>query len=200
MSLSLYTIPGCHVDRARQEDGQLLLVVRAKTAGASCPACRRRSTAPHSTYVRHPADLPALGQGVRLELHVRRFYCRHAQCARRTFAERLQGLIDPRAQRTRRLASAQRRVAVQAGGEAGERLLTYLAMPTSADTPLRLVRRAPAAAPAGSQSPRRGRLGPAAWTYLRHHPRRSRGPPHRRSPARPQRGYLRGMARRALEC
>lgn len=74
---------------------------------------------------------------------MRRFYCRNARCARRTFAEPLRGLIDRHAQRTRRLAGAQRRVAVQAGGEAGARLAAGLAMPTSPDTLLRLVRTAP---------------------------------------------------------
>ena len=143
MSLSSYAVPGCRVEQVRQQDGELLLIVRAQARGATCPDCRTRSTAPHSTYVRRPADLSSLGQGVRLELHVRRFYCQHARCARRTFAEPLRGLIDWRAQRTRRLAAAQRTVAVQVGGEAGARLLTGLAMPTSADTLLRLVRRAP---------------------------------------------------------
>jgi len=118
-------------------------VVRALPAGAACPDCRRRSTAPHSTYVRRPADLPPLGQGVRLEVHVRRFYCQNARCARRTVAEPFRGLIDPRSQRTRRLAAAQRRVAVQVGGEASARLLTGLARPASADTLRRLVRTAP---------------------------------------------------------
>jgi transposase len=143
MSLSSYSVPGCHVERVRQLDGELLLVVRSRRAGAACPDCRRRSTTPHSTYVRRPADLPSLGQGVRLAVHVRRFYCQNARCARRTFAEPFRGLLDPHAQCTRRLAAAQRRVAAQVGGEAGARLLAALAMPSSADSLLRLVRRAP---------------------------------------------------------
>lgn len=121
----------------------MLIVVRAQASGAACPNCRRRSTAVHSTYVRHPADLPSLGRGVRLAVHVRRFYCQTTRCARRTFAEAFRGLLGRHAQRTRRLATAQQRVAVQVGGEAGARLLTGLAMPTSADSLLRLVRRAP---------------------------------------------------------
>lgn len=49
----------------------------------------------------------------------------------------------PRARRTCRLAEAQGRVGVAFGGEAGAGLLRHLAMPTSADTVLRLVRRMP---------------------------------------------------------
>jgi len=145
MSSSLFAVPGCRVERVRQRDGEMVIVVRAQALDAACPDCRRRSTAVHSTYVRHPADLPSLGRGVRLAVRVRRFYCRTVTCVRRTFAEAFRGLLDRRAQRTRRLAAAQQRVAVQVGGEAAARLLTGLAMPTSADSLLRLVRRAPLA-------------------------------------------------------
>jgi transposase len=74
---------------------------------------------------------------------VRRFYCAEPTCARRTFAERLPGLLDAHARRTRRLAAAHRAVALEVGAEAGARLATQLAMPVSADSLLRLIRRAP---------------------------------------------------------
>jgi transposase len=51
-------------------------------------------------------------------------------------------LLDVRARRTRRLAAAQRAVAIEVGAEAGTRLTEKLAMPVSPDTPLRLIRRA----------------------------------------------------------
>lgn len=57
--------------------------------------------------------------------------------------ERLPGLVAPRAQRTDRLATAQGRVGVAMGGNAGARMLQQIGMPTSADTVLRLVRRLP---------------------------------------------------------
>jgi transposase len=94
----------------------------------------------HSRYRRRPADLPLLGSQVRVGLRVRRFYCRNAACARRTFAERLPELVAPRARRTRRLAEAQGRVGAALGGEASSRLLSRLAMPASAATVLRSVR------------------------------------------------------------
>ncbi|WP_255424436.1 ISL3 family transposase [Corallococcus sp. CA047B] len=52
-------------------------------------------------------------------------------------------LLAPRARRTHRLATAQRAVGMTAGAEAGARLLTPLAMPTSPDTLLRLMHSAP---------------------------------------------------------
>lgn len=97
------------------------------------------SRAVHSRYRRNPADLPSLGRRVGLSLRIRRFYCRNAECGRRTFAERLPDLVVPHARRTCRLVAAQARVGVALGGNAGSRLLRHLAMPASADTILRLV-------------------------------------------------------------
>jgi transposase len=140
---NLYHVPGCHVERVRRDSDATTLVARAATTDARCPGCATRSQAVHSTYVRRPADLPALGRAVRLAVRVRRFYCRVPTCRRHTFAERVPGLLDVRARRTRRLAAAQRALAVETGAEPGARLAAHLAMPASADTLLRLVRRAP---------------------------------------------------------
>jgi transposase len=137
-------MPGCDVERITRDDpGFLRIAARGTRPGGRCPDCGRASRAVHSRYRRRPADLPSLGRAVGVELHVRRFYCRNAACARRTFAERLPELLGPRARRTRRLAEAQGRVGVALGGEAGARLLRHLAMATSADTVLRLVRGLP---------------------------------------------------------
>jgi transposase len=140
----LYPVPGCVVERVGAEaEGSTVLRVRASSDQACCPSCHTASRAPHSTYLRRPADLPSLGRCVRLEIVVRRFYCAERTCARRTFAERLPGLLDVHARRTRRLAAAQCAVAIEVGAEAGARLAAQLAMPVSADSLLRLIRRAP---------------------------------------------------------
>jgi hypothetical protein len=78
---------------------------------------------------------------------IRRFYCRNAKCARRTFAERLPELAAPHARQTARLAEAQSQVAAALGGEAAARMLRCLAMPASPDTVLRLTRRQPLSVP-----------------------------------------------------
>jgi transposase len=118
---------------------------------AACPDCGTASQAVHSRYPRHPADLPSLGSEVHLHLCVRRFYCRNPACARITFAEPIPDLLAPRARRTRRFATAQGRIGVTCGGEAGTRLLHILGMPTSPDTVLRLVRAIPLPAHAPPQ-------------------------------------------------
>ena len=140
----LCPMPGCSIERITPDGpGFLHIAARGARPGGRCPDCGRASRAVHSRYRRRPADLPSLGRAVGVELGVRRFYCRNAACARRTFAERLPELLGPRARRTRRLAEAQRRVGAALGGEGGARLLRHLAMPASADTLLRLVRGLP---------------------------------------------------------
>jgi transposase len=140
----LCPMPGCSVERITPDGpGFLHIAAHGTRPGGRCPDRGRASRAVHSRYRRCPADLSSLGRAVRVELRVRRSYCRNAACARRTFAERLPELLGPRARRTRRLAEAQGRVGVALGGEAGARLLRHLAMPASADTVLRLVQGLP---------------------------------------------------------
>jgi len=124
----LCPMPGCRVERVARESPNLLHVAaRGTRPGGRCPDCGRASRAVHSRYRRRPSDLPTLGSRVRVGLFVRRFYCRNPGCARRAL----------------RLAEAQGRVGAALGGEGGARLLSRLAMPASADTVLRLVRRLP---------------------------------------------------------
>jgi len=134
-------MPGCRIDAMASPDpDQLHVDVRGTRPGGRCPACGRASRAVHSRYRRHPSDLPSLGRWGSVSLQVRRFYCRNPRCTRRTFAERLPELVLPHARRTCRLATTQAQIGVALGGQARARLLRHLAMPTSADTVLRLIR------------------------------------------------------------
>ncbi|AYO86427.1 ISL3-like element ISMex10 family transposase [Methylobacterium brachiatum] len=140
----LIPLPGCRLVRvARDGPTALTLVAEAKPDHARCPTCRAISTSVHSRYRRRPADLPASGKAVRLQLEVRRFYCCDPACPRRTFAERFPKLLARHAQRTRRLAGAQARTGLALGGQPAARLLAHLAMPSSATTLLRTIRGVP---------------------------------------------------------
>ena len=140
----LCPVPGYRVEQIIQASPDLLHVAaRGTRPGGRCPDCGHASRSVHSSYHRHPADLPSLGRAVRIELSVRRFYCRNPACARRTFAEPLPELVMPHARRTRRLAEAQARVGVALSGNGATQVLPHLAMPASADTVLRLVQRLP---------------------------------------------------------
>ncbi len=137
-------LPGCRLLRvARDGPDALLIAAEVQRDHARCPDCGTVSLSVHSRYQRRPADLPASGRSVRLRLTIRRFYCRHPSCPRRTFAERLPRLLGRHAQRTHRLAEAQARTSLALGGTPAARLLSHLAMPTSATTLLRAVRSLP---------------------------------------------------------
>src|SRR3954467_3449346 len=155
----LYPIPDCHIEEVGHAGpAGFRIAVQGTQSGASCPTCQTMSLSVHSRYRRHPTDLPSFGERVRLDLLVRRFYCRNPACPRRTCAKPLPNLLAPRARRTRRLATAQG--GVSCGGEAGARLLHRLGMPTSADTVLHLVRAIPLPVSKGSRS----------WHTTRTHP------------------------------
>jgi transposase len=75
-----------------------------------------------------------------VRLEVRRFVCRTRGCPRTTFAERFPKLTRAYARRTLRQAEALVEIAFAQGGKAGAQLAKRLAMPTSRDTLLRLIR------------------------------------------------------------
>src|SRR5262245_48809864 len=108
-----------------------------------CPQCGEFSTRVHSRYTRTLADLPWQGRAIRIELRVRRFFCLAAACPRQTFAERLPEVAAVSARTTARLRETHQLIGQALGGEAGARLAAPLGLPTSPDTLLRRVRRAP---------------------------------------------------------
>ena len=104
------------------------------------------------------------GHAVVLHIYVRRFFCDNPDCPRRTFTERLPGIIKSYARRTNRLIASQREVGFIAGGEAGAKIIHNLALPTSPDTLIRLVRHAPI-----REKPTPKVLGIDDWAFRRGH-------------------------------
>lgn len=131
------------VDRVEIEDETMVVSVTSTSQEGICPHCQAGSERVHSSYQRHPADLPLAGCTVRLDIAVPRFFCDNEQCEANTFAERMPDFIQPYAHRTNRLASQQQKAAFALGGEAGSRLLAIMGMAVSPDTLLRLIRKAP---------------------------------------------------------
>lgn len=118
----------------------ITLVVASTAETAPCPLCQQRSDRIHSRYVRSLADLPWGGVAVHWHLTIHRFICETPDCPRRIFAERLPTIAAPYARRTIRLTDAFAFVGFAIGGEAGARTLAGLAMTTSPDTLLRIIR------------------------------------------------------------
>lgn len=115
----------------------------AARGSASCPLCGRRATRVHSAYVRTIRDLPCSGRPLALRLHVRRFSCERRTCSRRIFAEQFPDLAAPRARHSDRFRTVLQQVGLALGGQAGARLATKLALPTTGKTVLHLVHQLP---------------------------------------------------------
>lgn len=142
-------LPGFCVEQISRTANQFVITARATSPTACCPGCQQPSSHVHSYYTRSPRDLPSSGRPVSLVLRVRHFRCANALCSRKTFAEPLPNLLLPHAQRTSRLRESLRELGEDVGGEAGARASKRQGMACSADTIVRLVRRAalPATAP-----------------------------------------------------
>ncbi|MGI4799696.1 MAG: ISL3 family transposase [Janthinobacterium lividum] len=131
-----------------------------------CPTCGLPSRRIHSHYGRVLRDLPWQGRPATIRVAARRFRCLNTACSRKTFAERLGAVACRSARRTTRLSDLQRHVGFALGGEAAARLAARLAIPTSADTMLRLVASVAASEPTRSTS---RVLGMDDWAWRRGH-------------------------------
>ncbi len=130
---------GLLVDQVLPNPDHIAIVTSPRQTSAPCPDCEVVSERLHSRYLRLLSDLPWQGRPVTLQVRARRFRCLNPACSRQTFAERLFGTAPAAARRTERLGDLQCHLGLALGGEAGMRLAERLAMPTSADTLLRLV-------------------------------------------------------------
>lgn len=134
--------PSLVVDHVQQSKEAISIDCRFRSTGAKCPECRRASRRIHSRYDRRLADLPWQGRTVTITLNVRRLRCSNERCRRRIFAENVGDVTWRYCRRTRRLEDVHRSIGMALGGEAGTRLVARLGMPVSADTILRIARRA----------------------------------------------------------
>lgn len=112
--------------------------VRSTAAGVSCPDCGAWSAQVHGSYLRFPADAPSAGRSVVLQLLVRRFTCRNAECGRRTFVEQIPGLTRRHGQRTERLRETLAAIGLALAGRVGARA-HIVGVPVSRSTVQRLV-------------------------------------------------------------
>jgi transposase len=122
-----FRFAGFEVQHIATRENLLTITARALAKTGICPSCGEETSHIHSYYQRHPQDLPISGLQVQLVLHVRRFRCGNARCARHIFAERLPE-FPVSARQTSRLATILESIAVVLSGQAGSRLAEQLAM------------------------------------------------------------------------
>jgi len=129
-----------HLEKIVAQSETITVLVKTTAHHSPCPDCGQPSTRLHSRYRRRVADLPWEGVAVRLELHVRKFFCRHEACERRIFCERLPEVVPPYGRKTLRFNDALTIIGFALGGRAGQRACSRLALQASARTLLRRVR------------------------------------------------------------
>ena len=127
---------GLQLVRLEADEQSLIAIVAATSPEGCCPLCQCRTACVHSRYTRVVADLPWAGWGVRLEVHVRRFFCQKPACKRRIFTERLPGVVAPYARRTTRLADLLTLIGFAMGGETGNSLVERMGLEASPETRL----------------------------------------------------------------
>jgi transposase len=85
----LFPLPeGLEMTSLSETSKELLLRVSSHRPTSLCPHCSTPSSAIHSSYCRHPRDLPCTGRPIRLLLTVRKFFCRNPDCSRKVFTEK----------------------------------------------------------------------------------------------------------------
>ena len=133
----LFPVPeGLEMTSISDTPEELLVSVTSHRSSSLCPQCSMPATAIHSSYHRHPQDLPCAGRPIRLLFTVRKFFCRNPTCSRKVFAERLPDFIEASSRLTKRLRTAVQEIGFATSGKGGERLGDKLGMGVSDATVL----------------------------------------------------------------
>jgi transposase len=136
-----FSLPGFEIMEV-QSDGKHIDVTAVSTAvSGCCPDCHSASTSIHSTYQRHPRDLPVQEKTFRMHLLVNRFFCPNPACPRKTFTEAISQVAAKHAHRTLGFTKRLAHLGLALGGRAGARLGKQTGIPTSRSTLLRVLRR-----------------------------------------------------------
>jgi len=134
----------CEVIEIDVTDTQVCFTLATVGPGACCPKCQTLSQRVHSHYRRTLQDVPLGSRSVRMQLHLRKFFCDNPDCGQAIFAERLAPWLAPYARRSQRLEHHLTAVGCENGGEGGARLAAHLHLGQwSPQALLRLVRRMP---------------------------------------------------------
>ena len=80
---------GLEIIAVSTTEKELQIRVISHRVSSNCPRCAKPSHAIHSYYRRKPLELPCAGQMVRLDVSVKKFFCREKTCPQKIFAERL---------------------------------------------------------------------------------------------------------------
>ncbi|MEV6985410.1 transposase family protein [Sphaerisporangium sp. NPDC051017] len=117
--------------------------VQTGSRAACCPACATVSRRVHSRYQRRLLG-PAIGERETvIHLQVRRFFCDTLSCAKKTFAEQIDGLTCRYGRHSMPARHGLAAIALAVGGRAGARLSARLTIGVGRMTLIRLIRALP---------------------------------------------------------
>lgn len=117
------------------------LHVISTAANTCCPVCGQLSHKIHSSYHRIIHDLPSGSRRVRLQLQVRKYFCKNADCLRLIFTERFVTGLASYARRFDRLNQVLTGIGLESGGNSTTRQVQYFSVKISASTVLRLIKK-----------------------------------------------------------
>lgn len=119
-----------------------LFIINASTnqSGSCCPLCSKASVRVHSKYLRELSDLPISGNLVSIKLTARKYFCDNSLCSRRIFTERFAHEIRTYSRRLIRSDDLLFRIAIALGGNQGSIISSFVSMPVSASTMLRIIK------------------------------------------------------------
>lgn len=120
---------GLEITAVSTTDRGLQIRVISHRDRSICPRCSQPSQAIHSYYRRKPLELPCAGQLVRLELTVKKFFCRERTCPQKIFAERLPEFLEPSSRLTTRLRTIVQAMAGAFNAKGGARLGAHSVAP-----------------------------------------------------------------------
>src|SRR5215471_4825873 len=85
---------GMLIDQVQLTETGLRIAVIATHPTSRCPLCSELSSSIHSRYSRVLRDVPCGGRQVQLVLTVRKCFCRHALCKRKSVTERILQFVE----------------------------------------------------------------------------------------------------------
>lgn len=127
-------VSGVEVQSNTEQPDSPQIVLKTTSATAVCPLCNTPSGRVYSRYQGTVADLPWAGRRAQILLLVRRFFCSATECHRKVFTKKIPQMVSAYGRSIVRLAAAQRCIGLALGGQAGERLAAFPAMPISSDS------------------------------------------------------------------
>ena len=134
---NLYTTSGLYVENVDHLDNTLHLFCKSSDSSSVCTYCGYKSKHVHSRYQRDGNDLSILGREVLLTLELRKFFCKNANCSKKTFAEQPGNEIFRYRRRTRRCETAVIRQGLSVSSGMASKLLSFSGIVLSRSTILR---------------------------------------------------------------